>query len=244
MSAAFSRLPSYLSLLLAIVLSNGAAFVMFAAVRAYARHVRIGPGTPVVGAWATATASLCSLLFAFVVVTLWGIDTRATSNADAEATAARMIARDVLPTEVVLDRDYLRAAIDEWPALCGGGNFSLGDAAFEALLRNSHAKKPSYDDDLQNQLSALETLRAERLNAAQSSVPSELWFALVVLSLAVLAVLSFVLMEETAYQLPLMIVFAVAVGVLFWVTGLLDYPYCGGTSVSPQPLIDTLRHIS
>lgn len=243
MNAAFSSLPSLVSLLLVIVIANAAGFGINALARTYGRHFRIVDGSPMVGAWVTATGSLCALLFAFTVITLWNAETRAAGALDGEAQAVRAIARDVGPAQLPLVRTYLTATMSEWPTLCGGGDFSASTRAFESLMHEAKAQRSEYDDDLFRQMTSLASARAQRLRASSTAVPIELWVALIALSLAMFAILAFVFLDHPHYHAALTVVFATSIGILFWVASLLDFPFCGGTAVSMQPLLDALHFI-
>ena len=242
MIAAFSRLPTLVTLIVMLLVSNGIAFAILTLSRRFGRKYHI-VGVPAVGAFATACGALCSLLFSFTIVTLWNADTRAESNVDAEAQAIQSIARDMRHDQLPLVHAYLAASIAEWPSLCGGGDFSRSDDALDTLQNQAAPRDAAHDDDLFRQFTALDNLRGQRLRASESGAPPELWTALVVLPLALFVVLAFTFLENTTYQAALMITFAAAIGVVFWVATLLDFPFCGGTSVSPQPLLDALRVI-
>jgi hypothetical protein len=182
-------------------------------------------GSPLVGAWATAVGALCAFR-------------DADANVDAQAAAVRMVARDLKPTGNPLLKDYVAATIAEWPTLCGGGRSAAADAALE---REAQPKTQLHADDLFAQLATLEALRFAHMRAADERLPRELWAALGVLSLALLAVLALALPESQAYHLALMLVMGTSLAILFWVATLLDYPFCGTTSVVPNALVEALH---
>lgn len=241
MSADFTRLPSLVSLVLAVACANALAFTVFAIVRAAARRLGITHGSPAVGAWATAAGSLGALLFAFTIVTLWSIDRNTRAAVDAEAAAVRMVARDVRPDQIPLARAYLQSAIREWPALCEGGSFDNGTRALEVLMHQAVARNATFNDDLYRQLSSIETMRFQRVRSARSGIPRELWVGVVAMAVAMFAILSLMLLEHRGYHATLMAIYATVVGMLFWVAILLDFPFCGATAITPQPFIDALN---
>jgi len=226
--------------LIALVVLNAIALAAVFLVRRWAARNRIA-GSPAISAWATAVGALCAVLFGFTIVNLWNVLRSADANVDAEAVAVRMVARDLQPAQTGMLRDYVAATVVEWPSLCGGGHSPLADAALARLEQNSKAKSAIYDDDLYRQLSTLEDLRLVHLRAAGDVLPRELWIALGVLAVSLLVVLAFALLESQAYHIALMLAVGTALGMLFWVASLLDYPFCGSTSVQPTALVQTLQ---
>ena len=134
-------------------------------------------------------AALTALLFTFTIVTLWNQSIRAASNVDDEAAAMRAVARDVLPSQVGLVRNYARLTIDEWPQLCGGSERDDVNAALILLESASQPRAEKYADNLFQMLGTLEDMRNRRWQVSQSAVPSEIWVALFVLSCVLLVVL-------------------------------------------------------
>ena len=86
------------------------------------------------------------------------------------------------------------------------------------------------------EVDALTALRNRRLRAAQSGVPEELWLGTIVLSWILIAITSFVHPERRDMHLALVACTALAMGLLLWVAIMIDFPYCGGSSVTPVPL--------
>lgn len=237
----FSTIPSWASFVIIVALSNvvalGAAYI---ARRLFHRAgVTEAPG--VVNAWGSVGGALCSMLFAFTIVTMWNGSTATYANVEAEAGAVRMIARDIAPSQLDMLRTYVDDSVAEWPQLCGG---SETQAVSEELLKFERLAKPRsepYANDLFSQLGALEDARTRRWQSADLSVPNEIWVALIVLALALYVVLAVAMPSRRATHVALMIAVATAVGALIWVATVLQYPFCGRGAITPDELISIAK---
>ncbi len=221
-----SHLPTWSSLAILVAVANAVAYGAMAAVRGWHRHTGVTSGPAVVNAWATCAGALCALLFAFSIVTVWNQGARAGTHLDDEVMAMRSVARDLAPAQLPLLRAYLRASVAEWPRLCGGTPSRAPAAALVRLERLAKPRAAAYGDDLYRELATLEDLRARRWQAAEGSVPLEIWLALVVLSLALLTVLAVAMPDRPGTHATLMLAVGTALGTLFWVTAVLELPFC------------------
>lgn len=237
----FSELPSALSFVVTIALWNAIALFATWIARRWSYGLGIKTGSPVVNSWATCVGALCALLFAFSVVTLWNGTGRAQANVDDEAAAMRWVGRDISAAQLPLLRAYVNQSIDEWPALCGGKPDARVDASLVRLERLAKPRSSAYANDLYRQLGSLEDTRNRRWQTATSSVPAEIWVALIVLSCALLTVLAVAMPDRRETHLVLMVTVATAIGTLFWVTTLLEYPFCGVGAIGPQELLAVAR---
>ncbi len=241
MTEGLGQLPNLFSFVAVIVALNALALGAMVLSRRWARRHQITQASPVIGAWATATGSLCALLFTFAIVNLWNAARTTDANVDSEAAAIRMVARDIRSDQLPLVRAYVMDSIAEWPSLCKGTRSDASATALDKLERNAKGRERSYDDDLRAQLSVLEDLHYDRLRSSQASVPRELWVALWVLAGAVLIVLALAFVEPLELHVALMVAIGSGLGVLFWVTTLFDHPFCGPTGVDAGALLQTLR---
>lgn len=192
-------------------------------------------------AWATCVGGLTALLFAFTIVTVWNSAARAKSNVDDEAAAIRLVARDISPSQLPMLRTYVDESIAEWPQLCGGVVDPHVDVTLVALQRAAKPRAPAYADDLYRQLGSMEDLRNRRWQTSTSSIPNEIWIALTVLSCSVLVVLGLAMPDRHETHSVLTIAIATALGTLFWVATVLEYPFCGRTGIGPGELLDIMR---
>jgi Protein of unknown function (DUF4239) len=237
----FSLLPSWAAFVILFVIANTAAVLGMLAGRRWLHAMGLNAGPPVINAWATIVGALCALLFAFTIVTLWNRTNFSYSNTDDEAAAIRSVARDLSPSQLPLLRAYINQTVDEWPHLCGGTQDSRVDASLLALQRVALPRKSNYTNDLYHQLSAIEDFRNRRWQVSSYSVPTELWVALIILSCAVLFVLSVALPERRELHVVLMVVVATTLCTLIWVLTVLEYPFCGHTGITPSEIAGILR---
>lgn len=240
MAPAYTSLPDALAYLLAFVVANAVAICATLIARRFTNNVP-PESAALASSWSRAVGAVLALLIAFMIVSLWTAMHQAQLNVDAEAAAVRSVDHDLQPSQRPLVVAYLRASIDEWPSLCAGiPETSKARAALGALEREGRGRNASADDDLYRQFTALETLRYDRVRAAEAPVPRQLWFAIVVLALCSIVVLSLIPLQPLGYHVALMMLAATSLATLFWVATLMDYPFCGSISVQPAPLVSTL----
>jgi hypothetical protein len=237
----FSQQPSWTAFLILLLVANSVALLAMLAGRRVSHSLGLQAGPPVINAWATCCGALCAMLFAFTIVTLWNRTGLAYSNTDDEAAAMRSVARDLSVSQLPLLRDYIKLTVAEWPRLCGGDQDTRPDEALLKLQRVAQPRKADYAGDLYRQLSLMEDLRNRRWQVSNYSVPPELWVALIILSCAILIVLSFALPEQRTLHIVWMVVIATTLSTLVWVLTVLEYPFCGHTGISPAEITEILR---
>lgn len=237
----FDQAPTWLAFIGMVAIANAVGLAAMSLARRWSHRLGVTTGPPVVGAWATCAGGLTALLFAFTIVTVWNSAARARSNVDDEAAAIRLVARDIAPSQRGVLRAYVNESIAEWPQLCGGKADPQIDATLISLQQSAKPRSPSYADDLYRQLGTMEDLRNRRWQTSTSSIPDEIWVALLVLSASVLVVLSLALTDRPEVHVVLTIAVATALGTLFWVAAVLEYPFCGRTGIGPAELLDIVR---
>jgi Protein of unknown function (DUF4239) len=236
-----SELPSWTAFI--VILAAYVAFaagVTLVARRCYA-HWQFPRSASFVPPWLQLVGGLNALLFAFVIVSLWSSLHAAEANVDNEAFTIRLLYHDVAPAQRPMVIAYARSIVNGWPLLCGSAD--AGVAAGRLLARIERDAQPvSRDarDDVDRDLSTLEDLRARRLHATVSGVPDELWIGLVVLSGILIVMTSFIHPERADMHLALAGFVALSIALLLWVAVSLDFPFCGGTTVMPLPLQETI----
>lgn len=95
-----------------------------------------------------------------------------------------------------------------------------------------------------DRLSELVTLRSQRLDYADRGIPAVLWMALVVGGVVTVGfALLFGLRRAVLHSLMVGSL-AALVGVLFFVTLVINYPFAGGVSVDPEPFERVLADFS
>jgi hypothetical protein len=236
-----SGLPSWLAFLVILgAYESFALAVTLVARNVYAR-LEFPRSASFVPPWLQLVGGLNALLFAFVIVSLWTTLHAAETNVDAEGFTIRTLYHDVEPAQRPLVVAYARAVVDSWPSLCGGKN--AGAASSRLLARIEREGRPvqkSAAGDLGRELASLEDLQARRLHATVSGVPDELWLGLVTLSLILILMTSFIHPERADMHLALAGFVALAIALLLWVAVSLDFPFCGGTTVTPLPIQEAI----
>jgi Protein of unknown function (DUF4239) len=236
-----STLPTWASFFALVFVWNVLALLAMFFCRRWSVKRGVSAGPAVVNSWATCVGGLTALLFAFTVVTLWNQLIRAEQNVDDEASALRAVARDVLPSQLELVRNYAQLTVDEWPLLCGGHERADVEASLVLLNRVAQPRSDRYSDNLFAALGTLEDLRNRRWQVSTSAVPDEVWVALAVLSCTLLVVLGIAMPDHGATHLVLMVAVGTALGTLFWVTVVLEYPFCGPSGIFPVDIMTVLR---
>ena len=235
------QLPAWVAFLVTVAIANAIALLLMFAGRRWSYRVGVTSAQAVVSAWATCVGALTALLFAFTIVTVWNSAARARSNADDEAAAIALVARDIAPAQRPLLRAYVDETIAEWPQLCGGKQDAHVADTLVALQQAAKPRSSAYADDLYRQLASLEDLRNRRWQTSMSSIPNEIWTALIVVSCSLLVVLGLALTERPETHAVLMVALATVLGTLFWVATVLEFPFCGRTGIGPEKLLEIVR---
>ena len=236
-----STLPSWASFIALVAFWNVLALLALFLCRRWSVSRGLASGPTVVNSWATCIGALTALLFAFTVVTLWNQLIRAEQNVDDESSALRAVARDIVPSQVELVRNYAQLTVDEWPLLCGGKPRPEVEASLVLLDRVAEPRAEKYADNLFQSLGTLEDLRNRRWQVSTSSMPGEVWTALFVLSCTLLIVLGIAMPDHAGTHRILMLAVGTALGTLFWMTIVLQYPYCGSSGIGSDEIGTILR---
>jgi hypothetical protein len=239
-----TNLPEWLTLVLSLCGFSAFGVVGLLATRRILDRYGVVRTQPAIAGWATCLAALTALLYAFVVANLWVSSNTSRANVNGEAAAIRLLARDIAPSERGWLREYAGSVVaDEWPQLCGGEGSPKTAALLWRLENQAKPAEQGVRMDFYLQLAALENLRYVRLQAGGPSIPPEIWVALTLLSMLLLAITFFAHLEHLGFHLGLTLVLASALATLFWLTIQLDYPFCGGTVVTSGAILDALHSI-
>ncbi len=200
---------------------------------------------------------LYAVLLGFVVIAVWDNfqDTDAAVRNEAKAL------RDLTEISYALPKDEgkaLRAPIreyaetvvkSEWPAMARG---QASPAASDALAHVAKAILDISAKDLYSAALFRESLkliaqvddnRNERLDSANGSVPPILWLALVMGALIALGYPAFFATPNLGAQLAMTASIAALVALAFLPAVVLDYPFTGEVSLSPEPFIHAMKPI-
>jgi hypothetical protein len=231
-----NSVPSWLALVAVVLVYEAFAIGVTLLARRLYTHWRFPSNGSFVPPWISIVGGLNALIFAFIIFTVWTNLHAASADVDSEALTVRMLWRDITPAQRPEVLAYARAVIAGWSQLCGGQGNSEAGRIQHRLERDARPATPSLLRQVDDEVDALTALRNRRLRAAQSGVPEELWFGTIVLSWILIAITSFVHPERRDMHLALVACTALALGLLLWVAAMIDYPYCGGSTVTPAPL--------
>lgn len=236
-----TNIPSWVSFVMVVGIVDAAAFAAVFLARRWYQRRGVTTGPPVVTSWATCLGAMVAVLAAFTVITLWNIIARAASINDGEASAIRLVARDISPAQLPLLRDYVRRSAANWPRMCGGTPDPQVNAMLTKLQDNAQPRSPEYATDLFRELGALEDGRYQRWAVSGVTTPPELRLVLCIITLGLFGVLGVAMPERLDTHLFLTAFVGTALGAVFWVMIVLSYPYCGSYSIGPDQILSAMQ---
>lgn len=202
-----------------------------------------------VGWFFSGVSLLYGLLLGLLTVAAWGSYNEATSIASREASSAAVLyrdlaaypdeARDAMRKQV---RDYTQVIItDSWPAQRRGEQPDSETVVlnqFQKLLMNQSGLSPEQlvvHAETIRAYNSLVELRRQRFEAINNGVPAVLW-AVVLLGAAATIFFSYCFVVKS-YPLHALLtgVLSAMIGLLVFLLVVLDHPYWGTISVSPDP---------
>lgn len=197
-----------------------------------------------------AVTLLYGLVLALIAVAVWQQFVAAQNIVAAEAAALRSTYRDVdsypEPQRTVLTdqlRDYTKIVIDvEWPqqqrgTIPDGGNNKL--AEFEKSLYSfepGSERVRLVDQSAISQFNRMIEFRVMRLNTVASGIPATLWAVLLIGALITTLTTYFLQLEPVRTQLTMTSLVTLLVGLVVFMTAVVDHPFRGtrGMSVTPE----------
>ncbi|OJB22578.1 hypothetical protein BGV54_15165 [Burkholderia ubonensis] len=213
----------------------------------------------------SAVTTINSLLVAFSAVSVWSSYQAATDTVAAEAACATELSRDLAAfraagtgtgTGTGADAarralaDYLaRVVDDEWPQMQQHGRADpRAEAAFDRMFAAINRVTPA--DERERVLLAQAMARANemvkyrqaRLQNLESAMPGTLWAVMLVSSS--LSLLLLYALPGTRFNVGLVSIWAVTLGLAFFFVLAVDRPFAGEVSVSAAPIrraLDGLR---
>ncbi|MBE7210386.1 MAG: DUF4239 domain-containing protein [Gluconacetobacter diazotrophicus] len=198
-----------------------------------------------------------AVLLAFVFSEVWDQFNGSSQVVDAECSSLLGIAERAnnIPADarIQLRHDivsYLKLEIDEeWPAM-QHRRFSLAASdAFTRIYDQIAGVDPATPriaaarDRMLALAGEVHTKRAERLFQLRSNVPPFLWGLLLVDAAMLIAFVLFSGIEHSLVQLAMVGVFATFVCGILLTIHLLDFPFEGTISISPEPVVQTLDEV-
>ncbi|KVD39347.1 hypothetical protein WI84_10105 [Burkholderia ubonensis] len=207
----------------------------------------------------SAVTTINSLLVAFSAVSVWSSYQAATDTVAAEAACATELSRDLAAFHVAGTgadaarralADYLaRVVDDEWPQMQQHGRADpRAEAAFDRMFAAINRVTPA--DERERVLLAQAMARANemvkyrqaRLQNLESAMPGTLWAVMLVSSS--LSLLLLYALPGTRFNVGLVSIWAVTLGLAFFFVLAVDRPFAGEVSVSAAPIrhaLDGLR---
>ncbi|HUC69343.1 MAG TPA: TAXI family TRAP transporter solute-binding subunit [Stellaceae bacterium] len=138
-------------------------------------------------------------------------------------------------------RDYTHYVIEkDWPAHRAGRVLAGGEHRLQVIRQTLLSFEPATQaqENLQNELlrelNSLTAARERRLAAVTATIPSVLWYVVVVGALISIAFL-WMLYMELAHQLLLGGITGLFLGIMIFVIYAMDHPLRGAVSIAPAP---------
>jgi Protein of unknown function (DUF4239) len=249
-SDALRSLPSWVVAVLFVVVLPGLVLLIQWGIRRRWPAMAEGDHNEVVGFIIAVVGVIYAVLLAFVVIVAWENYASAERIVGQEASALRGLYREsvAFPTETrdelrLLVREYADGVVElEWPAMTEGvpGDPEVG-AVFDEMadaLATVEVTTPAQEQFVgaeAERLSQLVSLRSQRLDYVDRTIPGVLWTALIVGGAVTIGfALLFGLQRALLHSLMLGSL-AALVGVLLFVAVEMDRPFAGGVSIQPEP---------
>lgn len=243
-------LPTWLIGVLLVVVVPALVLLVQWGIRRRWPALAVGEHNDVVGFIIAVVGVIYAVLLGFVVIVTWESFNSAESIVGQEASTLRSIHREsaAFPQETReqiqgLVRQYAAEVVtEEWPAMADAepGDPRVGDVLDEltatiAAVPVSTPAQAEFVGAEAQRLSELVALRSERLDYADRGIPEVLWVALVVGGVVTVGfALLFGLRRAVLHSLMVGSL-AALVGVLFFVTLVINYPFAGDVAVEPEP---------
>ncbi len=243
-------LPTWLIGVLLVVVVPALVLLVQWGIRRRWPALAVGEHNDVVGFIIAVVGVIYAVLLGFVVIVTWESFNSAESIVGQEASTLRSIHREsaAFPQETReqiqgLVRQYATEVVnEEWPAMADAepGDPRVGDVLDEltAAIASVPVSTPAQEEFVgaeAQRLSELVALRSERLDYADRGIPEVLWVALVVGGVVTVGfALLFGLRRAVLHSLMVGSL-AALVGVLFFVTLVINYPFAGDVAVEPEP---------
>jgi Protein of unknown function (DUF4239) len=252
-------LPTWLIGVLLVVVVPGAVLLLQWGIRRRWPTLAVGEHNDVVGFIIAVVGVIYAVLLGFVVIVSWEGFNSAESIVDQEASTLRSIYREsaAFPPETQqeiegLVRQYAGEVVTwEWPAMAEAepGDPRVGAVIDEltATIATVPVSTPAQQEFVgaeAQRLSELVALRSQRLDYADRGIPEVLWVALVVGGVVTIGFALLFGLQRAVLHSLMVGSLAALVGVLFFVTLMINYPFAGGVAVHPEPFERVLADFS
>jgi hypothetical protein len=240
---------TFWELLILVVVTTtvlGGAGVWFVHRRLHGK-VSEGHNDVVVPIYATAGV-IYAVLLAFIVIAVWEQYTAATENVVDEASALTTMYRETTAMPTVerttlreLVRGYTEAvAGPEWKAQQHGATSPVARQDLEQMYRQigqqaAQVASSSISSHFLDELGTVASDRTKRTLQSGEQLPWVLWLGLILGGIVVVVMTAFLYMENPRPHAALSSVLAAMIGVMLFITLVLDHPFQGKLGISQEP---------
>jgi hypothetical protein len=206
-----------------------------------------GHNDVVVPIYATAGV-IYAVLLAFIVIAVWEQYTAAKENVVDEASALTTMYREATampPTESSALRELVRGYTEavagpEWKAQQHGATSPVARQDLEQMYRNLGQQPPGIASSAINtqfldELGVVASDRTKRTLESDEQLPWVLWLGLIMGGIVVVVMTAFLYMENARPHAALSSVLAAMIGVMLFITLVLDHPFRGKIGIDPGP---------
>ncbi|MBV8726231.1 MAG: DUF4239 domain-containing protein [Candidatus Eremiobacteraeota bacterium] len=243
--------------LLLVALMVGLSCGAHVLVRRIAPHEVLRRHNDVAGFVSSLVGVIYAVLLAFVVVVVWQRYDNSTSVAQQEASAVGDLYHLAYGFPPALQSrlqhhlaDYINLMIDdEWPLMQYGLASQKTERAGHFILHDVMDFKPTTDAESGVQYAALQMVqtffdaRRQRLSENSRSVPTLLWFTLLVGAIFTIGFTFFFGMENGRIQLTMTAIVAAMIAFMFVLIIELDFPFRGASRIGPSDWIELQRNM-
>ena len=200
-------------------------------------------------------ATIHALLTAFSSVAVWESYSAAEASVVEEANLVGELARDLAVFDSgdsararSLLYTYARHVVDvEWRSMRSGEASAASWEDFDELFRSVGALQPDTPrrvalmPEIWARTNELLKLRRERLHAANSEIPSTLWWVVLIETVLTFAITY--VMPATRFNVLIISALAASMGLVFFFLIAMDRPFAGRESISTAPYISALDNM-
>jgi Protein of unknown function (DUF4239) len=204
----------------------------------------------IVGFYLAGMAVFFAVTLGLLAIGAWSSYTEVQEKINREATALGALYRDVgaypEPARTIMQDDlrrYTRAVIDVgWPMQQHGVVPNNANGILNDFQEHFMSFEPETErqkiiaEEAYRAFNALTESRRERLNSVTVEMPGPLWALVVFGTLICIALTWFFHMANFTMHMWMTILFSALLGLIIFLIAVLDNPYRGKVSVTPEPL--------
>jgi hypothetical protein len=254
MTAVLNDLPTWLVALIVVGGCTGLAVGLLLLLRDTVRSSMRESHTDVAGYVFAVVGVLYALLLGFIILATW--EHVGVAKTDVEREAASLTAlyetsvglpHGIQQTARAEIRHYTRLVIDdEWNAMAHGHSSPRVDTSLDRLYQiyakgGGSGAQNTVDSESLALLNEVADARGERLSGATGSLNSVLWGVVIFGGICTLAFALLFYLENAGIQIAMIGLLAALISSMLFLLIVLDHPYAGGYSISPEALRSALE---